>query len=251
MFKSHATSIDLEETPSIHLQNWPNYDENKINLDLEHEMHFTRDLIEHVRAIKDENKIRLRWPNKRIVIEPKEGMPEIVFPDIIKQMANVKDMEIVKSVKETKSLIKTESKYCNIYLDISLDSDLLAERVNSDLIRHIQFSRKKNSFRVGEEIQLSLAAEEPYLEEYLNNNKDSISEIVNAKHLDITKGELKEEEGKVYGKLPICPNQECSATLKDNIFAKLKKDKEVKCPHCNANISNENIKKITFNYARI
>ena len=85
-------------------------------------------------------------------------------------------------------LVKDGDTYKSILVDINLDSDLLAERVNSDLIRHIQFSRKKNSFRVGEEIQLSLAAEEPYLEEYLNNNKDSISEIVNAKHLDITKG---------------------------------------------------------------
>ena len=251
MFKSHASSLDVEETPSIHLQNWPAYDENKIDLELEQQMHFTRDLIEQVRAIKDENKIRLRWPNKRILIEPKEGMPEIIFPDIIKQMANVKNMEIVKSIKEKASLIKAESKYYNVYLDISLDPNLLAERVNSDLIRHIQFSRKKNKFKVGEEIQLSLAADEAYLEGYLNNNKDSISEIVTAKHLDIVKGELKEEDGKVYGKLPICPNQECSATLKDNIFVKLKKDKDTKCPHCNANLSDENIKKITFNFARI
>ncbi len=251
MFKSHASSLDVEETPSIHLQNWPAYDENKIDLELEQQMHFTRDLIEQVRAIKDENKIRLRWPNKRILIEPKEGMPEIIFPDIIKQMANVKNMEIVKSIKEKASLIKAESKYYNVYLDISLDPNLLAERVNSDLIRHIQFSRKKNKFKVGEEIQLSLAADEAYLEGYLNNNRDTISEIVTAKHLDIVKGELKEEDGKVYGKLPICPNQECSATLKDNIFVKLKKDKDTKCPHCNANLSDENIKKITFNFARI
>jgi len=250
MFKSHATSIDLEETPSIHLQNWPTYDDNKIDLDLEQEMHFTRDLIEHVRAIKDENKIRLRWPNKRILIEPKEGMPEIIFPDIIKQMANVKNLEIVKSIKETANLIKTESKYCNIYLDISLDQDLLAERVNNDLIRHIQFSRKKNSFKVGEEIQLSLATEEPYLETYLKKSKDSISEKVTAKSLEIIKGELNEEKDFVYGKLPICPNQECSATLKYNIYAKLKKTKDIKCPHCNANLSDESIKSLSFSFAR-
>ncbi|MHA2289341.1 MAG: class I tRNA ligase family protein [Promethearchaeota archaeon] len=250
MFKSHSTSLGLEETPSIHLQNWPNYDENKIDLELEQQMHFTRDLIEHVRAIKDENKIRLRWPNKRILIEPKEGMPEIIFPDIIKKMANVKYMEIVKSIREKESLIKADSKFYNVYLDISLDPDLLAERVNNDLIRHIQFSRKKNNFKVGEEIQLFLATEEAYLEGYINNNKDSISEIVTAKQIDIIKGELKEDENKVYGKLPICPNQECSATLKDNIYEKLKKNKEVKCPHCNISLSDENIKNITFNFER-
>ena len=50
MFKSHTTSLDLEKTTSIHLQNWPDYDENKIDLDLEQQMHFTRDLIESVGA---------------------------------------------------------------------------------------------------------------------------------------------------------------------------------------------------------
>jgi isoleucyl-tRNA synthetase len=251
MFQSYTKLLDIKSPQSIHLQNWPDYDENKIDIALEEQMHFTREVIEHVRAMKDENKIRLRWPNKRVLIEPKEGMPEILFPDIIKQMANVKALEIVKSIKENASLIKAESKYYNLYLDVSLDSDLLAERVNSDLIRHIQFSRKKNNFKVGEEIHLSLGVKDEYLEAYLTNNKDSISEIVTAKQLDIVKNELKEEESKVYGKLPICPNQECSATLKDNIFAKFKKDKEVKCPHCNATLSVDNIKKITFSFSKV
>ena len=64
-------------------------------------------------------------------------------------------------------------------------------------------------------------------------------------------GELTEEKNLVFGKLPICPNQECSATLKENIFAKLKKTKDVKCPHCNADLSEDNIKKISFNFAKV
>ncbi|MFX0048951.1 MAG: isoleucine--tRNA ligase [Candidatus Hermodarchaeota archaeon] len=250
MFKSHVTSLDLEKTLSIHLQNWPNYDENKIDLDLEQQMHFTRDIIENIRALKDENKIRLRWPNKRVLIEPKEGMPEIVFPNTIKQMANVRDMEIVESITETENLIKSEAKYCNIYLDVSLDPELLAERVNSDLIRHIQFARKNNNYKVGEEILLTLGTEDSYLEGFLKKSKDSISEKVTAKKLEIIRDELEEEKDYVYGKLYLCPNQECSATLKDNIFSKLKKSKSMKCPHCNINLSDKNIKKITFNFVK-
>ena len=213
-------------------------------------MDFTRDLIESVRAIKDENKIRLRWPNKRIIIEPKEGMPEILFPDIIKQMANVKDLEITKSFEEEGSLLKAESKYGNIYLDITLDQELLAERINSDLIRHIQFSRKNNNYKVGEEIALSLGTADKSLAGFLSQNKDAISEKVTAKKLDIIRSELNEEKDHVYGKLHVCPNQECLATLKENLLAKLKKTKEVKCPHCNANLSKENIKTITFSFTR-
>ena len=99
MFKSDLRSIGFEETESIHLQDWPDYDEKMIKLDLEEQMHFTRELIEIIRAIKDENRIRLRWPNKKIILETKEGMPKIEFPEIIKKVGNVKELEIVKSIK--------------------------------------------------------------------------------------------------------------------------------------------------------
>ncbi|GAI84909.1 unnamed protein product, partial [marine sediment metagenome] len=143
MFKPDLKSMGLEETKSIHLQNWPEADKTKIDEKLEEEMRFVRDLIESIRALKEENKIRLRWPNKRIIIEPKEDMPEIGFPEIIKQIGNVKELEIKKSVKSADNLRKIEHKYCNIYLDVSVDDELLNERVVNDLIRNIQFSRKK------------------------------------------------------------------------------------------------------------
>jgi isoleucyl-tRNA synthetase len=133
IFKSDMKSMNLEETESIHLQNWPSTDEAKINTDLEDEQ---------IRALKEENKIRMRWPNKRIIIEPKDGMPKLTFPEIVKNVGNVKELQIKDSVKPDDNLSKAESKYCNIYLDTSLDDDLLSERVINDLIRNIQFSRK-------------------------------------------------------------------------------------------------------------
>ncbi|KKL52464.1 hypothetical protein LCGC14_2285180, partial [marine sediment metagenome] len=68
MFKPYFNSLVLEETESIHLQNWPKYNEDKIDPELEKQMHFVRDLTESVRALKEENKIRLRWENKKIII---------------------------------------------------------------------------------------------------------------------------------------------------------------------------------------
>ncbi|MFX1325210.1 MAG: isoleucine--tRNA ligase, partial [Promethearchaeota archaeon] len=159
MYKQNMKSLGLEETESLHLQNWPSFEENKIDLDLEDQMLFTKDLIELIRALKEENKIRLRWPNKRLIIEPKEGMPDLTFPEIITQVGNVKTLEVKESVKMDDNLVKADSKYCNIYLDISLDDELLAERVINDLIRNIQFSRKKNNFKVGEKISLSIGTD--------------------------------------------------------------------------------------------
>ncbi|TFG19219.1 MAG: isoleucine--tRNA ligase, partial [Promethearchaeota archaeon] len=76
MFKSNVKG---EYNKSIHLQDYPKAEEKYIDEKLEEQMLFVRDLIEQVRAIKDQNNIRLRWPNKKLIIEPKDKMPEIAL----------------------------------------------------------------------------------------------------------------------------------------------------------------------------
>jgi isoleucyl-tRNA synthetase len=251
MFKSYMNSMGFQETESIHLQDWPRFETSKIDEEIEDQMLFTKDLIEIIRALKDENRIRLRWPNKKIIIEPKEGMPKLTFPEIIKQIGNVKELEIKESVELDEKLIKAESKYCNIYLDISLNDEILAERVSNDLIRNIQFSRKKNSFKVGEEISLKIGTITEYLKNFIESNRDNISEKVTAKNLMIELDRFKKESGEVFGELNVCPNEKCSATLKDNIISKLKKNIETKCPYCNISLNLDNINKISFKFLKI
>ncbi|MFX0000761.1 MAG: class I tRNA ligase family protein, partial [Candidatus Hermodarchaeota archaeon] len=250
MFKPYCKSLGLDETESIHLQNWPEFDEKLINPELEKQMHFMRDLIEDIRALKEEYKIRLRWPNRKIIIEPKEDMPEIIFPQIIKQIANVKELEIKERVQEHENLVKAESKYCNIYLDKSVDDNLLAERVINDLIRNVQFIRKKNGYTVEEKISLMIGANTPYLKGFLEKFQDTIKEKINIENLEIVSGDLAEEKGKIFGKLNICPNRECSAALKDNIILKFKKKTEVKCPHCNSDLKKNAINSVSFSFEK-
>jgi len=250
MFKPFLKAMDLEETKSIHLQDWPVVKEEVINLELEEKMQFTRELVEIVRSLKDEHKIRLRWPNRKLIIEPKDGMPEIIFSDVIKKMGNVKELEIVKSVKPTKNFLKAESILCNIYLDISLDEELLAERVVNDLIRNVQFSRKKNNFKVGEKISLTIGTNAQFLKEYIEKNKDTISDKVTAKKLEISLGDLSKDKEKVTGTLNICPNKDCSASLKENIILKLRNKIEINCPYCNFNLKESDIKSIEFQFKK-
>ena len=250
MFKPHLNSLALEETESIHLQNWPKFNEDKIDTELEKQMYFVRDLTESVRALKEENKIRLRWPNKKIIIEPKEEMPEIVLPEIIKKIGNVKELEIKTSFQNIDKMPKKETKYCIIYLDTSIDDKLLSERIVNDLLRNIQFTRKKNGFKVGDKILLDIGTNTEYLSDFLKKYQDLISVKTNVETLKIISGELSKEEGKVFGKLNICPNHNCSASLKDNLILKLKKKSVLQCPYCRSDLSENNVKLITFNFKK-
>jgi DNA-directed RNA polymerase subunit RPC12/RpoP len=177
-------------------------------------------------------------------------MPEIGFPEIIKQIGNVKELEIKKSVKSADNLQKIEHKYCNIYLDVTVDDELLNERVVNDLIRNIQFSRKKNDYKVGETISLAIGTSTDYLKEYIETKRESISDKVSATKFEVFSEELNEENEKVFAKLYICPNKECSASLKENINKRLKKGAEVQCPYCNTKLEEANLKTITYNYKR-
>jgi valyl-tRNA synthetase len=251
MFKSHVKSLGLSETMSIHLQNWPMFQEDKIDIKLEEEMQFTRDLIEIIRALKEENRIRMRWPNKKIITEPKEDMPEIIFPDLIKKVGNVKELEVKKSVDQDDKLKKAESKYCNIYLDIEIDDNLLAERLINDLIRNIQFTRKKNGFEVGEKINLKIGANMNYLKTFIEKYYDFLADKVSAEKLDIFEGDLTDVKNQVLGKLNVCQNRKCLASLKDNILKRLKKESGLSCPHCNSNLKQDDLNSISFSFKKI
>ncbi|GAH14035.1 unnamed protein product, partial [marine sediment metagenome] len=124
------------------------------------------------------------------------------------------------------------------------------ERVVNDLIRNIQFSRKKNEYKVGETISLVIGTNTDYLKKYIETKREIISDKVSATKFDISSEKLNEEDEKVFSELSICPNKECSATLKDNINKRLKKGSEVLCPYCNTKLEEANLKNITYNYKR-
>jgi len=153
-------------------------------------------------------------------------------------------------VKETKDLLKMDARYCTIYLDTSMDNDLLTERVVNDLIRNIQFSRKKSKYNVGEDISLIIGTVTNYLNDYIQRNKEFISEKVTASEINVIEKDIKQEKDKVYGQLYICPNKQCSASLKENIISKFKKQSEVKCPYCDTKLKESEIKTVKFNFKR-
>ena len=250
MFKPYVKSMGLEEKASIHLQDWPEVEEDKIDESLESQMEFSRELIEIARSLKNRNRIRLRWPNKKIVIESTEKLPEVEFTKTIKKMVNVRELEIVDSFTPDNNFAEMESRFGNIYLDLSVNDDILADRIVNDLIRNIQYSRKKNEFKVGEEILLKIGADSEYLLDYIEQNKDFISDKVSAGQLDIVEGTLDKDEKKAYEELKICSNKECSATLKKNIIQKLEKKGKVQCPYCQTELTQDAIKIVTFNFER-
>ncbi|MBD3196873.1 MAG: class I tRNA ligase family protein, partial [Candidatus Lokiarchaeota archaeon] len=249
LFKPYMSTFDLESLESIHLQNYPEYNEGLIDSKLEKQMEFTRELIEVARSIKNKNRIRLRWPNKKLVIETTEEMPEVELTEIIKQSINIRELEVVESFEPDNNFVKMESKFGDIYLDLSVDDDILSDRIVNDLIRNIQYSRKNNEFKVGEEISLTIGTNSSYIKGYVEENQEFISEKVSAPKLEVAEGtDIADEEA--MEEMKICTNKECSASLKKNITKKLDNQKDTNCPYCQAELTSENVNTIVFSFKK-
>lgn len=250
MFKPFLSGFGKKETESIHLQDWPEVDEDAISEDLENQMDFTKELIEVARSLKNKNRLRLRWPNKQLIIESTEELPDIEFTETIKKMINVKELKVVDSFTEDGDFAQIESKYGDIYLDLSVDDSLLAERVTNDLIRNIQYTRKNNDFQVGEEISLKIGSNTPYLNEFVEMNRELIADKVSASKFDIIDESFQQKDAQIFKVLNICPNKECSASLKKNAMKRVENKPDVKCPYCGTALEEDQIKVISFTFQK-
>jgi len=181
---------------SVHLQEWPIVDEEYINKTLEDEIEDIKDIIEATLALRQENNIKLRWPCKRLILAPKQNttIREEALP-IIKLMSNVKEVNyITTEIKKTDNLKEKEIKKYIIFLDISEDDELLKERLIRELVRQIQYTRKKSRYHVSETIKLIIFSKDRIVRDAVESFKNQIISKVNAPVLDVVDEELKDKE---------------------------------------------------------
>ncbi|TXT54741.1 MAG: Isoleucine--tRNA ligase [Promethearchaeota archaeon] len=251
LYQPFLESMSKQKTKSIHLQEWPKLEEKYIDEDLESQMEFVRELIEVIRSIKNEQRIRLRWPNKRLIIVPKETMPELKLDHLVKDMTNIKEIQVKDSVQESDKLVKAESRYGDLYLDVSVDDAIIAERVENDLLRNIQYTRKKNDLKVGEPIDLIIGTKKESLRKELENDKEEIASKVSADEIEIELDKLEEKPEFIYNEINLCPNEKCHASLKVNIMKKVEDNRDVNCPYCGETLKHEDIIDVSFQFKRL
>lgn len=93
---------------SVHMSDWPSFNEALIDDSLEFSMRVVQEIVELSAAERQRRNSKLRWPIKRMVIQ---GETELInnsislFSDVLKQQANVKDVEFIPPDKEWDELI--------------------------------------------------------------------------------------------------------------------------------------------------
>ena len=99
-FISEELYRNLTGDISVHLSDYPTYNEKAIDLKLEEKMDLVIELISYARNTREESKIKVRQPIKEVIFEDKYKASINEFEDLIKEELNVKNVVWAKDMKE-------------------------------------------------------------------------------------------------------------------------------------------------------
>ena len=112
-FVSEEIYTNLTNEQSVHLQDFPVYDETKINESIEEKMDLVRELISLGRNAREEAKIKVRQPISEIILDGKNKAVINDLVDLIKEELNVKNVIFTQDLNEYISYdIKPNFKVC-------------------------------------------------------------------------------------------------------------------------------------------
>ncbi len=186
---------------SVHMLDLPIADKKMINKDLEDHMQLAKLMFEASSSARQEAKLKLKWPVKRMLLETNEKRVRIAvkaLEKVLLPMCNVKKIEFVRKLPKGKFAEGSFDKY-KLYLDLIEDQEIYGERLYRELVREIQEMRKNAKFVVSDEISLTLKSDDEtqkVLGKYL---KGLVLEVGASKvEIGVLKG--KHNGGLIFGK---------------------------------------------------
>jgi isoleucyl-tRNA synthetase len=104
IFLNFKEEFGLEEE-SIHLVNWPDYNEDLINQKTEEHFKKMDEILQSGLYVREKAGYGVRWPLQKLIVETedkdfKEALTEL--KDVVLSQLNIKELEIVESLKEHK-----------------------------------------------------------------------------------------------------------------------------------------------------
>jgi isoleucyl-tRNA synthetase len=115
MYLNIKEAFNLKEE-SIHLHDWPSYDEKKINKDIEASMESASSLVQAALSAREKINLGVRWPLKELLVATKDDATiQAVerLKDIIKIQLNVKDIGVIDVLKSVKLSAKPDYNQLN------------------------------------------------------------------------------------------------------------------------------------------
>ena len=188
LYQNLKHSAKGEAPESIHLLGMPTADKEMIDKNLEEEMGKAQELIQAVLSLREQEKLRRRWPLEEVVVVSKTGKEFGNTLSIIATSCNVK--KAVEKKEEPKgSYAKTEVAEVSAFLNTATSDELKDEWELQELRRKVQDMRKQAKLMPQDTVSLLISGDEKFLEKF----RKEIEEDTNTK-MKIGKGKGEAEK---------------------------------------------------------
>ncbi len=158
-FYLHAKSVKMPQ--SVHLMSLPLFDEKRVDKELEQAFEKSQGLIQSVLALREEQKRKLRWPLKELVIVTESGKQFSRVLSVIENQSNVKKVSESSKKPLGTAFAEKQGQGYSLFLDVSADSDLEDEWEYMELRRLVQEERKKAKLQPDQVVDLEIASSDP------------------------------------------------------------------------------------------
>ena len=166
---------------SIHLTNWPNYEHEEVDNELEEKMDYVRKAVGIALSIRAEAKIKVRQPLSLIKVKDKK-INDNEFISLIKEEVNVKEVSFEEIENE-------------VELVLEITEELKKEGIDREVIRNINLLRKKVGFTPKDTIDVYLDIDIFNIEKIKKETK--ARELISAKEI----------KGEIFSKIKIDENE--------------------------------------------
>ena len=165
LYRNLVCSVNSEAPQSVHLSDFPEVEEDKIDDGLNDEVRLAMRIASLGRAARAKAGIKVRQPLARAVVvvsqESEKGALQKLSSDVIEEI-NVKKLEFAKD-RLGEALpgyaLADDGKY-QVAVETELSPELVAEGLSREIVRHIQTMRRAAGFDVADHIVTCYQGEE-------------------------------------------------------------------------------------------
>jgi isoleucyl-tRNA synthetase len=140
-FVAEEIYTNLTSNDSVHLSDWPAYDEDKIDLSLNQEMEFVREVVNLGHSLRSRKKVKVRQPLAKVSVALPEGVDPSLLEaqkEVILEELNVKTLEVLKGSDDF------------VDIDVTVNSRVLGPKYGSRVQEIIQ-TVKAGDFKLTDE----------------------------------------------------------------------------------------------------
>jgi len=176
---------------SVHLQDYPQFDESLVNDELSQQMGMVRKAVELGLAERSKAGIKIRQPLQKLTVKTESKLENKQLIDLIKDEVNVKVVDVVGADQDLPMSVE---------LDTEITPELKAEGLAREVVRLIQSERKNADFNIEDRIEVSVTTGD-ILTEAIQAHQDYIAAEVLADKFEFdAAGDFEHEgEGKIEG----------------------------------------------------